>query len=358
MASSIPSSMRALALAKYGKPSTYDVATLPTPKITKPDDVLIKVHATSINPVDVKMAGGMAKMLEKNAFPYKIGYDVAGTVAAVGTSVTLFKPGDEVYSRIPSEYRGAVAEYALSTESATALKPESLDFVSAAAIPLAALTALQSMQHADKALPGGLKGKTVFIPAGMSGTGSFAVQLAKNVFGVGKVITTLSTKKIAQAEKIWGSEGIQYVDYTNEDVVEAIGKGTVDYFFDTMAGTTKYLSIMKKGGVIVSISTVPSGTLMKAHMAPQIPTLMYYIMNLADWYFKWRTGRVGVNYTYVFMTPDRNGLEQLASWAKEGKVLPLVGRTAKFSDIDGVREGCQQVFDGKGGIGKFVIEIV
>ncbi|SRR6266536_4661009 len=108
-------------------------------------------------------------------FPYKIGYDLAGTVVAVGSSVSHFQPGDEVYSRAPGAYRGSVAEYALSTQPTTALKPPALSFAEAASIPLAAQTALQALDKADKALDGGLKEKTVFVPAGLSGTGSFAV---------------------------------------------------------------------------------------------------------------------------------------------------------------------------------------
>ena len=118
--------------------------------------------------------------------------------------MSSFKPGDEVYFRIPRDCRGSLAEYALSTESTTALKPTSLSFSEAAAFPLAAQTALQSLQRGEEELQGGLKGKTVFIPGGLSGTGSFGVQLAKNVFHAGKVVTTLSTGKIAKVKALLG----------------------------------------------------------------------------------------------------------------------------------------------------------
>lgn len=271
--------------------------------------------------------------------------------------MTSFHVGDKVYSRIPEQFRGSVAEYVLSDAPATALMPEGTNFTQAAAIPLAALTALQAMQLADSMLEGGLKGKTVFVPAGLGGTGSFAVQLAKNVFGAGRVVTTLSTKKIEMAKDLFGGDTVQMVDYTKDDVVAAVGKGTVDYFFDTMAGTLKYLPLVKKGGVIVSISTIMSGD-QAPHLMPDLPVVLKYVLNMVDWLFKWWTGRVGVQYTYFIMHPDGKDLGDLAEWVKEGKVTPLVGRTAKFSDIEGVRKGCQEVMDGKGGIGKFVIEMV
>jgi NADPH:quinone reductase-like Zn-dependent oxidoreductase len=138
-------------------------------------------------------------------FPYKLGYDIAGTVAAVGSGVSKFKVGDEVYARAGYAYRGSIAEYALNKASMTAKKPETLNFSEAASIPLAAQTALQSLDKAEQDIPGGLKGKIVYIPGGLSGTGSFAVQLAKNCFGAGKVITTLSTGKIPKIKALMGA---------------------------------------------------------------------------------------------------------------------------------------------------------
>src|SRR5450432_4152637 len=278
-----------------------------------------------------------------NRFPYKIGYDVSGIVAAVGTAVTRLKVGDEVYSRIPTAYKGSMAEYCLSTEYATAKKPAKLDFAHADAVPLAGLTALQSMEKADSLLPGGLKGKTVFVPGGLSGTGSFAVQLAKNVFGAGKVITTLSTGKIAKAKDILGDDGsgvLQIVDYTKEDVAKTIGKGTVDYMFDTIGQAMSLLSIMKKGGVIVSIASIPSGSQMAKNM-PGMPFYMVWMLDLADWFMTWWASLSGVKYSFIFMSPDAKGLEKFSEWVEEGKVTPIVGRTAKLSDVEAVRKGCQ-----------------
>lgn len=247
----------------------------------------------------------------------------------------------------------------MSIESAVAIKPSNLDLTQAAGIPLAALTALQCLQDADRKLPGGLAGKTVFVTAGLGGTGHFALQLAKNVFGAGKIITTLSTKKITQAKEMLGdSPLVQLVDYTKEDVITAIGRGTVDYMFDTTAATMSYSPVMKRGGVINSISTTPSGDQCVDRGLADVPFRLRYILNFVDWIFRFWLGRSGIQYSYLFMSPDRRDLESLAKWVEEGKVMPIIGRTAKFTDIESVRAGCQEIYDAKGGIGKFVVEVI
>lgn len=247
-----------------------------------------------------------------------------------------------------------------------ALKPSCLSYSEAASVPLAALTAYQSVLRADSQLPGGLKGKTILVPAGMSGTGSIAVQLAKNVFGAGRVITTLSTKKIARVEELLG-EGIEVVDYTKEDVTKVIGKGTVDFLFDTTSASLSLGSLVKKGGVIVSISMVPGGTATIERLIRhtkgvsdggdevKLSWWMANIMDFLDWSLrKWASWN-GRSYSYLMMEPSRENLEELGGWIEEGKLRPIVGFEAKLEDVEGLRKGCQEVFAGKGGVGKFVI---
>ncbi|KAG4414148.1 hypothetical protein IFR04_012714 [Cadophora malorum] len=353
----LPTTMRALALAQHCNPSAYNLANLPVPRITKPDELLIKVHAASVNPVDVKLAGDMGKLLQKASFPYKMGHDLAGEVVEIGSSVSNFKLGDQVYSRVPESYRGTIAPYALATASTTALKPKSLSYTEAASIPLACQTAYQALQMGEERIPGGLRGKTVLVPGGLSGTGSFAVQLAKNVFGAGKVITTLSTGKIPKIKELMGkSAPDQIVDYTKDNLVQTVGKGTVDFMFDTVKNTMSALPVMKKGGMIVSVSTVPNGTGFK-QVYKDMPVWMEYILNLMDWFYKSWTSWKGVQYEYLKVNGNTRDLEALARAVEEGKLKPIVGSRAKLSNLEGVRNGCQQIMEGKGGIGKFVIEI-
>ena len=224
-------------------------------------------------------------------------------------------------------------------------------------MPLAAQTALQALYQGEEDTPGGLKGKTVFIPGGLSGTGSFGVQLAKNIFGAGKVVTTLSSGKIEMARKLLGNETPdQIVDYTRENVVRAVGKGSVDFMFDTVGQTLAYLPLMKKRARVVSISTLPSGTMMKG-TNPDMSLFLKVILDVVNWLFETWTSWKGVKYGYMFLRGNTTDLEKLAKWVDEGKLRPIVGERVKLEDIEGVRKGCQQVFDGKGGVGKFVIDI-
>lgn len=298
--------------------------------------------------------------MQKPDFPYKLGHDLSGTVTAIGSSVSKFQVGDEVYSRVRSNHRGTLAQYALSTESLTALKPKTLNWTEAAAIPLACMTALQAFDMADGMLEGGLKGKTVLVPAGLSGTGHYAVQIAR-CFQVGKIITTVSTPKISKIKELLGERAPDMmVDYTKENVVEKIGHGTVDFMFDTAGQTTSLLPVVKGSGkgVIISISTIPSGKLLAAQEDSQVPWYLSAFMTAADWGLtNWCWYRGGVVYKYLFLKSSGRDLDRLKEWIDEGKVRPVVGSTAKLENIEDVRKGCQGVFDGKGGVGKFVVVV-
>lgn len=304
----------------------------------------------------LEIANSIGLIKKQTRFPWIMGYDVAGTVIAVGSSVSNLCPGDKVYSKVPEKYKGTVAEYALSIESATAKIPKTLDVSKSASIPLAAVTALKSLERGDKQLEGGLSGKTVFIPGGLSGTGHFAVQLAKNIFGAKKVITSLSSRKVQKFKELLG-EGYQVIDYTKENMTDIIPIGSIDFMFDTMGVSLDAIPLMKKGGVIVTISTAtPSGdSLTEAGFAP--PILLIYALNFLHWIIRTWVGLRGVTYSCFFPKTSREDLVRLAEWVDEGKVVPIVGSRAKLSDIDSIRRGCQQVFEGKGGIGKFVIEV-
>lgn len=276
----------------------------------------------------------------------------------MGSAADSLKVGDQVFTRVPNHLSGTMAEYCLSTASATALKPDSMSFVDAASIPLVGLTVLQVIRRAEAEL-GGLKGKTVYVPGGLSGTGNVAVQLLKNVFGVKKVITTLSTGKMERAKELFkGGEGeVVYLDYTKENVNAAIGTGNVDFMFDTMAGAIDSLPLIRSGGVIVTISKTPSGDELKRKFASS-PWLFVTLLNLVDRVNKWRASRYGVSYSYLWMDPDAKGLNDLGRWVGEGKFKPLVGRTAKLEDLEAVKSGYEEVYKAKGGVGKFVVKII
>lgn len=347
---------------KYSPPSGYELAKVARPVVTEPTDVLIQIHASSINPIDVKKASGALKAALKDDFPYQIGFDASGVVTQVGEQVTKFKVGDEVFARLPEENRGAWSEYAKCTEYYVAHKPKSLSHGEAASLPLIAVTALQAFAK----YKGSLEGKTVFVPAGLSGTGSCACQLAKNVFKAGKVITTVSTAKVAKVPELLG-EGVvdQIIDYTKTDPNEIIPRGSVDFIFDTTGDAMHFLSLMKPStSTIVSIATMPSGTqlqsgaLTKKTGKPQLPAVARIALDLADWVRRVRAGRWGVEYEYLLLEANGKDLGAIGGYVEEKKLVPVVGTTVKLNDIEKVREACTVVYQGKGAIGKAVIEVI
>lgn len=344
----------------YTKPSGYELAKVPKPVVTEKTDVVIRVHAASINPIDTKKAAGAMKAVAPDEFPYKLGYDAAGTVEAVGEAVTKFQVGQAVYVRVPESGRGTWCEYTKCSEYFVAPKPKNVSFGGAASIPLAATTALQALRK----YKGSLEGKTVLVPAGLSGTGAYACQLAKNVFHAGKVITTVSTAKVPLVPKLLG-EGVvdQVIDYTKEDVLTAVPRGSVDFVFDTTGEAMKVLSLVTPTtGTIVSISTSPSGETLDSVVfemqGKRIPTIVRWILDAQDAVSRLRARRWGVAYEYLFLNPNGKDLEFLGQAVEDGQLVPVVGATVDFHDIDKVREACSVVDSGKGGLGKTVFEVV
>ncbi|KAK1145249.1 hypothetical protein N8T08_004402 [Aspergillus melleus] len=339
--------MRSVATQAYSPPSGYRMLEIPKPELQGPKDVIIKVHAGSINPIDVK-------------FPSPIGFDCAGTVTEVGPEVTRCKIGDEVYSRLPGSCRGSWSEYARCPEECLALKPFSLSFEDSASIPLAALTALQALRRYD----GDLEGRTVFIPAGLSGTGSYACQLAKNVFKAGKVITTVSTAKVPKVPELLGEKVVdEIIDYRKTNPLTTIPAKSVDFIFDTVGQAMEFLPLMRPDGYIISIATLPSGNDMQnwdlLHV-PHKPTIPIYVripLNLMDAYRRRKARRYGVQYEYLLLEPNGKDLDFLTEFVEDGRLTPVVGTVVKFDDIEAVRKACQVVYDGQGGIGKAVISM-
>ncbi|CAG8400792.1 unnamed protein product [Penicillium salamii] len=353
--------MLSLNVPAYSDPSGYQLSELAKPELNHPNDVIIKVHAASINPIDVKKADGILKLAIKDSFPYKIGYDCSGVVTEIGSGVTRLNVGDEVYTRLPEVSRGSCSEFVKCAENYIGLKPPSISFEDAASIPLAAMTALQALRK----YRGDLTGKTVFVPAGLSGTGLFACQLAKNVFHAGKVITTVSTSKMSKVKELLGDSTVdEVIDYTKSDPRQAIEAGSVDFLFDTVGSSMEFLSLMKpQSGCIISVATMPSGSqlqdssIMDLPHKPTIPFAFRMALNAMDCVRKVRARRYGVEYSYMFLESSGEDLDELRGHVEGGKLRTVVGTTAHLSDIKAVQDACQIVYSGRGGLGKVVIRV-
>ncbi|KAH8674700.1 chaperonin 10-like protein [Tricladium varicosporioides] len=346
--------MRVLGLRTFGKIHKVELLSVPIPTLTGSHDILIKVAYISLNQADTIRARGFSRLVENITLPFIIGTDYAGSVVEVGEDVKGFKKGERVYGFTFAG--GTAAEYILLSPSlgngkfAIAKIPERLTFAQAAALPASGATAICALQIADKEVEGGLKGKTVLVPGGLGGVGSLAVQFAKSVFGVERVITTLSTAKIPKLEGLVGEGCVDIIlDYTKTNVVEEIGREKVDLVIDTAMVGFSYLPIIKSGGVLVSLFG-KTWTQMKVDW-PLSPRWVGVIMDFVDGVQRWRAGRWGVRYFATFSEFKGENWDLIERMVEEGRLRVVVGEEVEMGDVDGVRRLLDVVTSGKGSVG-------
>jgi NADPH:quinone reductase-like Zn-dependent oxidoreductase len=240
--------MKAIRIHQYGGPEVLAQVEMqrPTPGA---NEVLIKVKAASVNPIDWKVRAGHMKDIFPLTFPATLGLDVSGTVEEVGPGAARFKRGDEVYVSLEVGAGGGYAEYAVVKEAIVAEKPGTLDHVQAAAVPVAGLTAWQALFEVAQLRAG----QKVLIHAAAGGVGNFAVQFAKAKGAY--VIGTASSKNQAFLGELGVDKVVDYQKTRFEDVVH-----DVDVVLDTIGGDTQERSFkaLKKGGILVSIVQPPS----------------------------------------------------------------------------------------------------
>ena len=239
--------MKAIRIHQYGGPEVLAQVELqrPTPG---PNEVLIKVHAASVNPFDWKARAGYVKEVFPLAFPVTLGSDISGTIEDVGPGAALFNRGDDVYVSLGLE-GGGYAEYAVAKESIVAAKPRTLDHVQAAAVPTAGITAWQALFEVAQVRAG----QKVLIHGAAGGVGNFAVQFAK---GKGAyVIGTASSRNQTFLRELGADKTVDYQSTRFEDVVD-----DADVVLDAIGGDTQERSFraLKKGGILVSIVQPPS----------------------------------------------------------------------------------------------------
>ena len=247
--------MKAVFINGYGGSDSLIYGDFPRPQI-KSDDVLIRVHAAAINPVDLAVRQGYMAEYLSPTFPLILGCDVSGTITEVGSEVTNFSVGDEVYARQDLNRNGTYAEYVAISAAAVVRKPRSLDHIHAAAVPHAALTAWQSMFTAANLSAG----QTVLIHGAAGGVGHIAVQLAK--WRGARVIATASDYNYDFLRQLGADQVIDYNTTKFEDVVKG-----VDVVFDTIGGDTqaRSWSTLKPGGMLVSVIQPPSEEIARSH---------------------------------------------------------------------------------------------
>ena len=254
-AESATPTMKAVVIHEYGDPEVLMYEDVPRPE-PKDDQLLIRVIAAGVNPVDAMIRSGMFDREGTRAFPIILGGDVAGVVEKVGSKITKFKAGDPVFAYVSLDNSGGYAQYALVTEREAAPKPKSLTYVEAAAVPIAGMTAWQALVDTAKLSAG----QTVLIHGGSGGVGSFAIQIAK-ARGA-KVIATASTANQEFLKQLGADVAIDYTKQKFEDVAN-----DVDVVLDSIGRDTlaRSYGVVKKGGIIVSLVARPKQDELQKH---------------------------------------------------------------------------------------------
>jgi alcohol dehydrogenase len=249
--------MKAAQINSYGGKEVLKLTTdAPEPKIAE-GQVLVEVHAAAVNPFDWKVREGYMKDFSPLNFPATLGGDLAGVVAGLGEGVEVFKVGDEVYGQANAlSGQGSYAEFSPVSAGSIALKPRTVDFTAAAALPLASVSAYQALvDHANLQ-----SGQKILIHGGAGGIGSLAIQIAKHI---GAYVAASASAADADFVKSLGADEV--IDYKGQDFT-AIVKG-FDCVFDTAGGDTytKSYQVIKSGGVIVSMTEQPKEELIKQY---------------------------------------------------------------------------------------------
>jgi NADPH:quinone reductase-like Zn-dependent oxidoreductase len=313
--------MRAYVLGHYGGPEGSQLMDVPEPA-PRPRDILIGVRAAGLNPVDFKFRQGKLRAIQRPKLPFVLGNELAGEVIAVGSDVKRFRVGDRVYARAAKDRAGAFAEQACVDEDHAAHMPRDLDFTAAAAVPLAALTALQALRDELGVKPG----QKVFISGGAGGVGTFAIQIAK---WLGAHVTTTASKRGEALVRSLGCDVV--IDYTAQDISKA--GGGFDAGFDLIGGKTlkQMFEIMKPGAKVVSVAAVPEPqTAIKDLAGRRVLSAMFWIISYG---IRSRARRAGISYRYLFMHSSGSDLAQIAELIEQEKLKVTVDKVYPFAKI-------------------------
>jgi NADPH:quinone reductase-like Zn-dependent oxidoreductase len=313
------SGVRAMTIREYGEPAVLRAEDVPKPS-PGPRDLLVRVHAAAVNPVDCKIRSGGQRNIIRYRFPWILGLDVSGVVEAVGAEVTRFAVGDEVWSSPTHRRPGSYAEYTCIDEREAARKPRNMSHEEAASIPLVGLTAYQCLVEKGRLA----KGQTVLVHAGSGGVGAFAIQLAKHLGAT--VITTCSAKN-ADFVRDLGADRV--VDYTKEsfgDVLEG-----VDLVLDSV-GESAYegnLRVVKRGGRISNITVDVPRHVERFGAFFSLFTLAWVmiVMHIAPWL------RKRVRLRHVVKRCDGAQLETIAALVEGGAIRATIDRVLPLAEV-------------------------
>ena len=290
---------------------------LPEPKLAQ-NDVLVQIHAASVNLLDSKIKSGEFKAFLPYKFPLIMGHDVAGVVVNVGAKVKNYKVGDKVYAR-PADYRtGTFAERIAMNEADVALMPVSLSMEEAASIPLVGLTAWQALVE-----KGNLKkGQKVFIQAGSGGVGTFAIQLAKHL---GATVATTTSAANIDLVKSLGADVV--IDYKTQDFERILSQYDLVLNSQDAATLEKSLRVLRPGGKLISISGPPDLEFTKEIGLNWMLRMVIYLLSYST---KRKAKALDVTYSFLFMRAKGSQLATITKLIDEKIIRPVMDKVFPF----------------------------
>jgi alcohol dehydrogenase len=312
--------MRAFVLTGYGAVSeNVRLAEIPDP-VAGPGEVLIEIHAASLNPIDFKTVRGDLKRISKYKLPRPFGFDASGTVISAGARSNKFKPGDAIYVRASREGVGTFAEKIAIDEKFVALKPSTVSHAEAASLPLVGLTTLQGFGRA-----GAGAGQRILIHAGSGGVGTFAVQYAKHL---GLHVTSTTSSKNADFVKSLGADRV--IAYDRENYLEQ--GGDYDAVYDTLGGafTVDAFKVVKRGGVVISLSGPPDRDFARREGAGLLVRIAVWLMGRKVYA---ASAKAGAGYCWYFTEPNGDQLRDIGVLVDRGAIKPVIDREFAFDQL-------------------------
>ncbi|MFD4606387.1 NADP-dependent oxidoreductase [Streptomyces sp. NPDC058464] len=333
--------MRAFTVERYGDKAGVRVGEVRDPDVGT-DDVLVRIQAASVNPLDRMIRDGKMKAILPYRVPFVLGNDLAGVVVEVGSAVTRFAVGDEVFARPDKDRIGTFAELIAVHQDDLAIKPVTLTMEEAASLPLVALTAWQVLVERARVQPG----QKVLVHAGAGGLGTVAIQLAKQLGA--HVATTTSTANVGLVKRLGADVVIDYKKQTFETML-----ADYDVVLDSLGGETlkKSLDVLRPGGQVISVAGPPDADTGRELGANPIIRL---VMSALSFRIRRLARRRNVSYSFLFMRASGDQLRELTPLIEAGKIRPVVDTVFPF---ESVREALEYAGTGRAKAGKVVVKM-
>lgn len=332
--------MKAIQIFKYNKQDINATLVEIAKPTIQPDEVLVRIKAAGVNPLDNKITRGGVKMLVPHKLPLTMGHEFAGVVEEIGSQVQGLSVGDKVYGLMPTIKAGAFAEWAAVPASILAAMPAGMSYTEATSIPLTALTAYQALELMQVQA-----GKTIFISGGSGGFGAMAIPLAK-----ARGLIVYTSGNAASRERVLALGADRYFDYRTEDYLQELKQ--VDYVIDSVGGAelSKQIKLLSSGGRIVSLNGMPNGRFARSF---GLPKWKQWLLSLVGLSLDRQAKRVEATYDFLFVQANGSQLKRITELIEKLGIRPTI---SKVFSLEEANEALQSI-DKSSSLGKTVLTL-